>query len=69
MTNQNETANVKGVALTAELGAAIELIRNTAFDLIEKDPHLWSTRPCSTCAAVSTLLHRPYGCEKKRLSA
>ncbi len=30
--------------------------------LIQRDPHQWSTRPCSTCQAVSSLAGRPFGC-------
>lgn len=34
--------------------------------LVEGDPHQWSTRPCATCKAISSLLDRPFGCYKKR---
>lgn len=33
-----------------------------AFALLQKDGHQWSTRPCSTCQAVSSLIGRPFGC-------
>ncbi len=34
--------------------------------LIESDPHSWSSRPCQTCNQVSTLLGRPFGCQRKQ---
>lgn len=50
------------------LDAAKKLAGTTdaAFALIEGDPHQWSARPCQTCAAVSSLLGRPFGCVKKQ---
>lgn len=34
----------------------------TAFDLIQNDPHQWSTRGCQTCSAITTIIGRPFGC-------
>ncbi len=36
-----------------------------AFELLEVDPHSFSSRPCQTCMAVSTLIGRSYGCSKR----
>ena len=36
------------------------------FELIQKDPHQWGTRPCETCRAVSKLIGRSFGCELYR---
>ena len=33
--------------------------------LIEADPHQWSTRPCSTCQTISSVLDRPFGCNAR----
>jgi hypothetical protein len=49
------------------LAAAGRMIADAALDLIQKDPHQWSTRPCQTCSAVSALVRRPFGCEKFRI--
>lgn len=37
----------------------------TVARLFEADPHQFSTRPCSTCRAVSSLLGRSFGCDAK----
>jgi hypothetical protein len=44
------------------LSASMKRITGPAFDLIQADPHSWSSRPCSTCKAVSALIGRPFGC-------
>ena len=40
-----------------------------ALELLEADPHPFSTRPCPTCRPVSVLLGRPYGCSAKAAKA
>lgn len=45
--------------------AAVNVILGTVLDLIQADPHQWSTRPCSTCQAVSAIVNRPFGCVLK----
>lgn len=35
------------------LHAAARILCQAALDLIEKDPHQWSKRPCTTCQTVS----------------
>ncbi len=45
--------------------AAAFLIADIALDVIEEDPHSWSSRPCPTCKTVSSLIGRPFGCIKK----
>lgn len=42
--------------------AAVQSIVNAALQLIESDPHQFSARPCPTCAAVTSLAGRPFGC-------
>jgi hypothetical protein len=39
--------------------------RERAFELIEKDPHQWSSRPCPTCQEVSEIIGKPFGCSAK----
>lgn len=42
--------------------AAARLLVEAVTDLIQADPHQWSKRPCQTCAAISTILGKPFGC-------
>ena len=42
--------------------AAIDRICGPAFDLIQKDPHQWSERGCSTCRTITALIQQPFGC-------
>lgn len=44
---------------------AAKLLVEQAFVLIESDPHQFSSRPCSTCDAISTMIDRKFGCCKK----
>jgi hypothetical protein len=41
---------------------AARVVMGAALDLIQADPHQWSTRPCQTCRSVSSLAGRPFGC-------
>ncbi len=43
---------------------AAKILSDAALDLIEKDPHQYSKRPCDTCRTISNLIGRPFGCEK-----
>lgn len=40
------------------------ILMETVLDLIQKDSHQWSTRPCSTCRAITNIVGRPFGCYK-----
>lgn len=44
--------------------AAANILMDTVLELLQKDPHQWSTRPCSTCKAISSILGKPFGCYK-----
>lgn len=48
------------------LAAAVNILLGPVLDLIQVDPHHWSTRPCPTCRTVSALVQRPFGCELYR---
>jgi len=50
----------------AMVDALVRRITDAVLRLIEKDPHQWSARPCQTCASVSALIGRPFGCNAKR---
>lgn len=32
------------------------------FNLIQKDNHYWSSRPCQTCQKISVHIDQPFGC-------
>ena len=57
--------------LTANHDRRIEALENlipaAALDLIYKDPHQWSDRPCGTCRTVSALIGQPFGCDRRRV--
>ena len=36
----------------------------TVLRVLQKDPHQWSTRPCSTCQSISQLVNEPFGCNQ-----
>lgn len=36
-----------------------------AVELTEKDPHQFSSRPCGTCAEITHLIGRSFGCAQK----
>lgn len=47
--------------------AAANILMEAVLELLEADPHQFSTRPCSTCRAVSTIIDRPFGCVRKAM--
>lgn len=47
--------------------AAANVLLESVADIIDEDPHMWGTRPCSTCKFVSTIVGRPFGCTRKAL--
>ena len=42
--------------------AAVIVLMGPVIDLIQNDPHQWSTRPCSTCQAITSIIGKPFGC-------
>ena len=44
-------------------------IVKAVLSVIQNDPHQWSTRPCSSCTAVSSLSGMPFGCVLERRKA
>lgn len=57
MAETQEIAELKNrvSALESTLPSAVS-------ELIYKDPHKWSTRPCPTCKPISTMIGQPFGC-------
>lgn len=45
--------------------ALASVLGDTALRLIERDPHQYSTRPCPTCATISIVINRSFGCVAK----
>ena len=41
---------------------AVQILIEPVLRLLQVDPHQWSTRPCSTCRAVSSLVGKAFGC-------
>ena len=37
-------------------------IANAVAGVLERDPHMYGTRPCQTCKVVSGLIGRDFGC-------
>lgn len=48
-----------------DVTATVTQIADAVARLIEADSHQFSTRPCQTCRAVSSLLARPFGCSAR----
>jgi len=46
----------------SELRAAVRIVMEAALSIIQADPHVWSSRPCSTCRVISEMVGRPFGC-------
>lgn len=49
--------------------AAARVLMDAALRLLERDPHSFSPRPCSTCESVSAISGRPWGCVAKAVRA
>lgn len=47
-----------------EMKTALSILMDSVLNLLEKDPHQFGTRPCSTCTAVSSIIGKPFGCVK-----
>jgi hypothetical protein len=47
--------------------AGVSILMDTILNLLQKDPHGWSERGCSTCQAISSISGRPFGCSLYRL--
>jgi hypothetical protein len=39
-----------------------------AFDIISKDMHSTSSRPCESCILITKVIGKPFGCEVTRLA-
>lgn len=46
--------------------SAARVLMKQAAELIYRDAHYWSTRPCATCRAITGLIGEPFGCDRMR---
>jgi len=68
--DQNAAAEVEAAAkrdaeARAREDAVLRALAEAVASVVERDPHQWSSRPCSSCRAVSGLLGRSFGCEAR----
>ena len=62
MSNENELIEETATIIRAGILVAV----GPVLELIYKDPHSWSTRPCATCRAASAIIGQPFGCDRYR---
>lgn len=71
--NEHENKELSGQIKTIVEGIAErvtkEVLGQAVLDLLNKDGHGFSKRPCQTCQTVSELVGQPYGCVKKAADA
>ena len=41
---------------------ASAILMDAVLDIIQRDSHQWSNRPCESCRAISGIIGRPFGC-------
>lgn len=58
MASGDDEAAVTSRAVQLAAGVVVAAI----LDLLQVDPHQWSTRPCGTCRTISALASRDFGC-------
>ncbi len=57
------------------MNTCVSILMDTILNLLQNDPHQWSTRGCQTCKAISSIVGHPFGCylyakqKKKRQNA
>ena len=44
--------------------AASNILIDAVLDIIQKDSHQWSMRPCQSCQTISSIIGKPFGCYK-----
>lgn len=45
-----------------ERAVSTTVAHKQALGLLDKDGHVYSTRPCATCSTISSLVGREFGC-------
>lgn len=46
--------------------ACANIIIDAVAEVIYGDPHQWSKRPCDTCRTISSVIGKPFGCDRYR---
>ncbi|MCK5600722.1 hypothetical protein KAR91_02565 [Candidatus Pacearchaeota archaeon] len=49
-------------ALTTMVRAGVAILMEPVNDLLYRDPHSWSDRPCQTCSCITSLIGADFGC-------
>ena len=44
--------------------AAANILMDAVLDIVQNDSHLWGSRPCQSCQAISGIIGKPFGCYK-----
>lgn len=42
--------------------ACANILVDTVLDVLYKDSHGWSNRPCETCRFITNIIGKPFGC-------
>ena len=42
--------------------AAINVVMASVLNVLQNDPHQWSTRPCATCRTITDVTGQKFGC-------
>lgn len=60
---------IKQVDISAEelLQASVRILLRPVIEIVYRDPHRWSERPCQSCRTITAILGEPFGCEKFQL--
>ena len=44
--------------------AAINVLIEPILKLLQDDPHQWTSRPCTTCKTITSMIGESFGCIK-----
>lgn len=45
-----------------EIKVTVYILMEAVLNLIQKDPHQWSDRPCETCRTITHIIGNEFGC-------
>jgi len=45
-----------------EVQQAVDLVIGSVLRLLQDDGHQWSSRSCSTCKTITSIVGKPFGC-------
>ena len=62
MTDQEQLIADRAVSLQA----AARVFTKVIAELIYRDSHSWSERPCGTCQAITSIIGADFGCDRYR---